>query len=166
MWGLFNNSNQVPITLSIFGVVLTFVQYFFLPFWIPRMPEIFVLGADFSVFAACRHWRRMIKWIKTWKSPCKFFISIFNSQTVQPFEYVHSRCILITDESHECRGASRRGGLGACYPRKFWNFDALKRSVLVFWDGDFFLKCSLNWVLFLCLFLFGIFTFAGYQFQL
>ena len=58
------------------------------------------------------------------------------------------------------------GGLGACYPRKFWNFDALKRSVLVFWDGDFFLKCSLNWVLFLCLFLFGIFTFAGYQFQL
>ena len=50
------------------------------------------------------------------------------------------------------------GGLGACYPRKFWNFDALKRSVLVFWDGDFFLKCSLNWVLFLCLFLFGIYV--------
>ena len=53
MWRLFNNSNQVLITLSIFGVVLTlFVQYFLLPSWIPRVPEVFVLGADFSVSAA------------------------------------------------------------------------------------------------------------------
>ena len=36
MWRLSNNSNQVPITLSIFGVVLTFVQYFFC---LPEYPE-------------------------------------------------------------------------------------------------------------------------------
>ena len=157
MWRLFNNPNQVPITLSIFGVVLTFVQYFFLPSWIPRVPEVLLLGADFSVSAASTGG----KWSNESKIEnhlVKFSFSIFNSQTVQPVS-TYNRDVFLNNRriTWAPRARATKGGLEACYPRKFWNFDALKRYSCVLRGRFLSLKFSLNWVLFLCLFLFACF---------
>ena len=156
MWRLFNNSNQVPITLSIFGVVLTFVQYFFLPSWIPRVPEVLLLGADFSVSAASTGG----KWSNESKIEnhlVNFSFSILNSQTVQPVS-TYNRDVFLNNRgiTWAPRARATKGGLEACYPRKFWNFDALKRYSCVL-RGRFlskiFAKLSLIFMLiFVCVF--------------
>ena len=113
MWRLFNNSNQVPIILSIFGVVLTFVQYFF-AFLKTHSAR------SFSFRCGRRHWRWIIKWVKNWKSPFNIIFSFLYIRYIR-------RYFSIIDESRECRGCEPLGGLEACYPRKFWHFDAMKR---------------------------------------
>ena len=157
MWGLFNNSNQVPIPLSIFGAVLTFVQYFFLPSWIHRVPEVFLLGADFSVSAAGTggEWSNESK---IENHLINFSFSIFNIQTVQPFEYVQSGCFLNNRRiTWAPRVRAAKGGLEACYPRKFWNLDAVKRYSCVL-RGPFISKMFAKLTviimpIFICLFL-------------
>ena len=156
MWRLFNNPNQVPITLSIFGVVLTFVQYFFLPSWIPRVPEVLLLGADFSVSAASTG----SKWSNESKIEnhlVNFSFSILNSQTVQPVStynrdvFLNNRRITWAPRVRATKGVWKHAIRENFEILMLWN------AILVFWEGDFFLKCSLNWVLFLCLFLFACF---------
>ena len=74
MWWLFNNPNQEPITLSIFGEVLntqsarssSFACWFFGVG--RRQADLLPKGRS--------HWRRIIKWIQNWKSHVNFSFSI------------------------------------------------------------------------------------------
>jgi len=52
-------------------------------------------------------------------------------------------------------GVSRKRGLGACFPQKSLKSWSSEMPFLVFWEQNFCLKCSLNRLWFLCIFLFG-----------
>ena len=74
-------------------------------------------------------------------------------QTVQPFEFLKLGYFLIIEESHERgRGGPLRGSKGILPSKILQKSWSSKTPFPVFLEENFCLKCSLNWLSFLCLF--------------